>query len=396
MRLMASKASVKDSLTFLTELGFQGLSLKANMDEMIKFWYKDYDKKVLEKHLGKPKATDSNIKYDMGTKGVVSIWPNNKTVVLKNAKTQGPAVKEPKITEPKIEKIQPDVKDVPLQTPNTPGSKENDDSKVPVTHISADLEREYASIRGIKSPMAQMHFLKKLWHYLNQSKFGGKMTEPNFRLLKTQSAQSMRLRGRWWPSKRLLEVSPRLYNATQNFFVEIVLHEACHQAVSEIDKSRDYEKQGHGPQWTKWMRHVGLNPSRFDPNDNTVYMTPQELKQEEEKKAARQVIIDKTKQMVQEKGLKPIWPEPNKFATILREGKEYHGILAGRWKHKGREVWSFIPEENLERFRTTKTLAWLNTWPNVIYEYQGTNQALLSTSLAKEATAMARDTNKSK
>jgi hypothetical protein len=185
------------------------------------------------------------------------------------------------------------------------------------------------------------------------------MQLPKLVLLKKQSAEAMRLRGRWWPGKRILEVAPRLYNASMNFFVEIFLHEMCHQAVSEIDRVNETVNKGHGPYWSKWMTHVGLNPLRFDPNDNTEYMSKKEL---EQKQMVRKSELD----------LVPITPMPNTPASIMREGRLLNGMLVGpSGKYKGKPTWAFVSEIQMETYSLNGTLSWLNTYATNVYEFKG-------------------------
>ncbi len=395
-RLTAAKASAKAAIAFLTEIGFKGLSLKATQEDLIKFWYKGYDHKVLTKHLGKPTSVDKSIRYTFGKAGVVAIWPNNMTVVMKNVGGSG-------LVAPAKPALVPDAKHMPLvpdepattpeihQSPNSPGSTENDNSKVPVTHISPAMEARYASIQGIKSPLAQMMFLKALWAYLNTAKFGGQLKAPNFKLLKNMGATSMRLRGRWWASGRLLEIAPRLFNASQNFCVEVVLHEMCHQAVSEIDKVNESSiEKGHGPTWVKWMRHVGLNPLRFDPTDNATFMTPKELKEHEAKKAEIKTQIKQNDATKEEHGLQRMMPFDNTPASIVRNGQLLNGLLVCKGPNqKGREVWVFLEENYIKTHKAGTNIQWTNTYGDHVYRYAGSDKdALRSEAAGKLATTI--------
>lgn len=369
-RLTAAKANVKATLEFLTELGFKGLSLKSNSDTLIKFFYKSYDEDTLVSHLGKPKTTEPSIRFNFGKDKVVAIWPLNKTVLLKDT---GVAVLQAPVVKPE-KKVEPTIKDIMVQSPNTPGSTENDDSKVPEIHVSPAIDKQYAAIRGLNSPHAQLSFMKTLWPYLNENKFAGKMKVPNLVLLKKMGATSMRLRGRWWAHNRTLEVSPRLFNASQNFFVEVFLNEMCHQAVSEIDRVRENENKGHGPLWTKWMKHVGLNPRRYDPNDNTVYMTEKEKKEFEKRKEENKQKLEIRKDMAKELGLHNVYPMEGMNATIFTNGKPVYGMLVckGR-KQQGREVWAFLPESTVTAIKDISGIPYLNVYSTQVYSYGGTD-----------------------
>lgn len=370
-RLHAALADEKAAAEFLTELGFKGLTFKSAGEDIIQFRYKDYNKAEVTKYLGNPKPAETSIRYNFGTSGVVAIWPQKMTVVLKNSKRNSTRLTPIETHVPPTE--------VPVVTPNTPGSPENDDAKVPVTHISEALEKAYKYVQHTDNKGARLTFNAKLWHYLNTTKFGGQMEVPNLRLLKAQGATKMRLRGRWSPAQRLLEVAPRLYNASQNFFVEVFLHEMCHQAVSEIDKVRENENKGHGPQWSKWMRHSGLNPRRFDPNDNTVYMTPNELREHEAKKAEQQALREKQLNIVKENGLQRIMPTVGRPAIILHNGEAYSGVVVCRdGSYRGKRIWAFFTVEQFQKAKESGKLSWKRTYEDHVYLFRGDDSALRS------------------
>jgi hypothetical protein len=348
--LEAAMADQKKALAFLTELGFTKLKFKASSEDLIKFFDKKYDEGTLTKYLGSPKQTEPSIRYDFGQSGVVAIWPLTNTVVLKNSASNSlrvvPTETHVPIEEPKTQTN----KEIPVVSPNTPGSKENDDSHVPIIHVSPELDKQYSANQRIDSPMARLLFIKQLWAWLNTHKFQGQMKAPNFRLLKKQSASSMRLRGRWWPGKRLLEIAPRLFNASENFFIEIVLHEMAHQAVSEIDRINETVNKGHGPTWSKWMKHVGLNPLRFDPNDNVTYMSKNEIKDNNLENLVR------------------LAPKNNERARVIIKGVGYDGVLVCRdGTHKGKSVWAFIDQEKINLYKAHNTLQWRRVYESQIY-----------------------------
>lgn len=366
--LQAAKASQAQSLAFLTELGFKGLSFKDSLENLIKFYYKSYDPDTLEKYLGVPTSqTPSNIKYDYRAMGVVSVWPNNKTVVLKNLAVAEIEDVEHRPTKD-IEKTRPTVEPAPVKSPNNTSVK--DDSHVPVTHISPGLEKQYKNIQGVQSRTAQMLFMKQLWIYLNETKFGGQMTIPKLELMKMQGTYSMRTLGRWWPTKDQLDMSPRLFNASQNFFVETFLHEMAHQAVTKIDKVRETVDGGHGPRWTNWMLKVGLNPSRYSKDDVTTYMTPKELQEHNQKKAEQQSIADKRAKNLKDLDLVTLIPREGLPATVLWRGDPYNGVLLGPMpkKVKGLRYWHFLKDD------ATKDLSKIILLPiqeYSIFRYQG-------------------------
>ena len=119
--------------------------------------------------------------------------------------------------------------------------------------------------------------MKMIWREFNKQKFGSQLREPAFGLMRNTGSR-MRVRAYWAPSKRLINVNPQLFNADADTFLEIFLHEICHQATSEISKDYSRELQGHGPTWQAWMRKVGLNPNRYDHRSNSEYADEQTKK----------------------------------------------------------------------------------------------------------------------
>ena len=66
----------------------------------------------------------------------------------------------------------------------------------------------------------------------------------------------------------------RVYDITteEHEFVAngLVVHN-CHQAVWTLDHYLSKNAaDGHGTNWARWMRHVGLDPRRFDPTDGEI------------------------------------------------------------------------------------------------------------------------------
>lgn len=403
-RLIASMADEKQARVFLEALGFTGLKQKDSEENRISFKYKTVNKELLSEHVGKPSNVASGLMYKFGLDGKIYLKERVHVVVLRNAESNGKDLKpiethvpvntptEPTITthkpvapvrvptpththtptKPKTldfddpttkpEKPPGPVRPThPVQSPNSPGSTENDDSHVPVTVIPPDLEKMYGYCKNMTDASYRLKFNAKLWHYLNTNKFSGRMTAPSFRLLKNVKASSFRMRGCWYPVKRSLEIAPRLYNAHQNFFVEVFLHEMCHQAVSEIDKVHDRAEGGHGPHWKAWMRKVGLNPSRFDPNDNSTYMNDQELTKHNELKDR----VEKSKQLLKESNLKRnFYPRPLTPATVLWNGHIMNGLLVCPTV-KSKEKWAFLDEDN------PSTSSFPIVLNSAIYEYAG-------------------------
>lgn len=399
VRLMAATADEKQAKVFLEAVGFTGLQPKLSSDDRISFRYIGYDRKFLEKHYGDAKKMGpTQVGWKFGLDGYIVLKENSKIVVLQNSKRnskkitpiethvpegtpEGPKVKptippklKPTAPLPKVSPGYDDPEDAPEEpklkpadSPNIPGANDNDDSHVPVTKLSPELEKQYKWAQGLHDSAYQLSFNKKLWHYLNEHKFGGRMQQPKLGMMKKMAATKMRVRGRWWPSKRLLEVSPRLYNAHQNFFVEIFLHEMCHEAVSELDKVFSREEAGHGPHWKAWMCKVGLNPLRFDPNDNTTYMTDREKDKHEREVEERNQKKELVQQQIADQNLERMWrvddPCP---ATVNWNHKIYQGmVVCPTAQNRARFAFvdvngifgdrhMLVPVENIFKFAGTK------------------------------------------
>lgn len=334
MRLYAAIADRKMAQVFLTELGFKGLRFKSERQDEIKFFYTDYDKALVTKFLGKPKSADKSIRYNFGDQGVVAIWESTDTVILKNSKRGSGRIHTP------VNKPVP-APEVPTAPPEPRTGTENDDAGVPIVHISPELHAHYQMAQRDKG--YRLRFMAELWRYLNQTKFHGSLHIPNIRLMKTVKGTSFRLRGFWRAGNREFAISPRLFNASQAFFVEVFLHEMAHQAVSEIDRVYSREAQGHGPEWQRWMVKIGLNPRRFDPNENTTYMNRQE-KQEVEDRRAR--IAESLKGLVP----KQITNGPE-VVTVIWNGDRYQGIAICPTVASGVK-WAFLSFEDIEAYKS--------------------------------------------
>lgn len=355
-RILASFADDKQAMQFLSELGFSGLKLKASQNDRIVFSYTNVDRKITDKYVGKEKITPKGfIRWTFGTSGEIVLREQEKLVVLVNSAknstrvepivTHAPLPKNPPAPIPKSPKVPPlkapvkaPIKPVPAPAPTpklppTPGSRDNDDSKVPVTKISDTLEKMYTYAQASNNAAYYLRFCGALWDYLNGHKFGGHLTKPRIRLLKNVAGASLRRRAQWSPFHREIAVSPRLFNASENFFVEIFLHEMCHQAVSEIDKADndpgERQQKGHGSFWSAWMRKVGLNPRRFDPNDNTTYMTEKEKIQHQQKKEEFQQKREEVTKKIEDQQMKQVWsPSSGMLVTAKWNNELLHGMLA--------------------------------------------------------------------
>ena len=337
-RIKAAYADVAQAIRFLKDLGFEKPVVKQEADDRISFRYEMFNQVGLDSVLGKHEDYQGNMRWKFGDNGLIVVKPRSNLVVLRNSKRAGtvktvepksavdrdlpftqktvkvPVSKEPfvkpagslrlpkkyleRINNPQAPvtptTIKPTVQEgplhipglppkpefKPLQSPNLPGSHMNEDSGVPQIDVPERLHLEYAYAQQINAPAYRIKFMKNLWEFFNKDKFGGRMPKPRaIQLMRnTTNGHKLSVRGRWFPMQRILEMAPRTFNAHFDFFAEIFLHEMCHEAVTDINRERQGDEGGHGPAWQAWMRKVGLNPRRYDPNPNEVYMDRRELK----------------------------------------------------------------------------------------------------------------------
>ena len=166
--------------------------------------------------------------------------------------------------------------------------------------------------RGSKT--VKIAYLKELWAILNEEKFAGQLKLPRLDLLKSMNIERGRLRGLgvWIGGQRRLAINPNVFNNEGQLY-ETLLHEMCHQAVSEITKlSYREEKQGHGPVWASWMVKVGLNPKRFDDTDIKEYMTPEQRKEYEAKEDRKNKALEEEVRITPSTGAIAKWFDKHK------------------------------------------------------------------------------------
>ena len=370
-RLRAAMADENEAYLILLSLGFKGLSLKSNGGNIIKYKYKSYDETKLNRMMGEPKGDikAENIRYPYGVNGLLAVWPGKSEVLLRNRNKVG----KDNIELPTALKHDPAFEHVDEPTPpvhvEPRTGTQNDDSHVPVTHLPAVLQQHYA--RAQTQPKYRVKFMQDLWAYLNRAKFAGKMRQPNLELMKGSAAAKMRVRGYWAPSTWSLKMHPQIFNATQDFFVEIFLHEMCHQAVSEewhsltvTEKEDNNKHAGHGTVWAKWMRHVGLNPLRFDPREARVYM-------DEEEKSKHDEVMEKwqkTGAEVEALGLHPLGNPSLGSAVIVRRVEGLvKGYLVCQTK-KSTNEWAVLKEETVEHYVTGQPFNWMLAPMRTVYD----------------------------
>jgi predicted SprT family Zn-dependent metalloprotease len=225
-----------------------------------------------------------------------------------------------------------------------------DNTQVPHIPIPTSLASTYIRIPATGPSQLGILWMRQLWNFLNENKFDKKLQAPNISFIK--NIARMRTRGYWRAHGRELKIAARLFNAPLPAFVEIFLHEMCHQAVSEIDKTVDRTQQGHGPHWQRWMRTVGLNPSRYDHNDSDIYLSEEEQRVVKEQR-------EKAEQNKKELELKPEWD--------LRIGKVVRIAL----DHGARVVNGVIAYKQTSKYAVVidpSSGQWWNVPPNLIYK----------------------------
>lgn len=286
--LVASQSDILRATEYLHTIGFSGLKFEDHpKPDWIRFHMTDYNRFILDKTFGPGKGQkNGRIQWILPKVGALYVHERNKRVLIRGiAKLSQRRPPNPLSKE-----------EIPPYNPAVENQEFTSDER-----IVNEYKRTQARGRS-----AYLGFMSQIWQYFNLRKFAGKMDPPNFRLFK-DTGPRLRKRGHWWARHRELAVAPRLFNASFNVFVEIFLHEMCHQAVSEIDRVVETVNKGHGPYWQAWMRKVGLNPNRYDKNDIAEYLSPEERADRE----SRSIKIKEAEQ-----GLIPITvPTPRNLDT---------------------------------------------------------------------------------
>jgi predicted SprT family Zn-dependent metalloprotease len=165
-------------------------------------------------------------------------------------------------------------------------------SNINDSHVSKILvpdELHTMFLQAAANENKRVAYMKKLWQYLNQHKFHGRMDEP--KLISAPKSPFKNLshttRGAYSGgpgyTAGVLWMNSMMFNAREPFFLETMLHEMAHQAVWQIDNVSDRTEKGHGPNWKTWMRNVGIKPSRYDVTEDAEYQVGPARDVEEEK-----------------------------------------------------------------------------------------------------------------
>lgn len=172
-------------------------------------------------------------------------------------------------------------------------------------------------------------YMIQLWKCLNAEKFGSRMKIPK---IQVGTGMGPRVRGSYLGLSNgsgVLGMAPFMFNGREPFFLEVFLHEMCHESVWEIDglHSKHQTEKGHGPDWQRWMTRVGLDPRRYDPTDDFEYKTEHQKTGEElelDQKYGPRVDPSYFKKLVEVK-----YPKPRQLVVFSYKGRPIAGPYVG-------------------------------------------------------------------
>lgn len=230
-------------VTFLKSLGFTNLKLLNHKDTTYTYSFDDLDVRALKSQVGSPTVAGG---------GKVAVYEIPGTAKI-GVSTSNNAVRFIDLT---------------------PASTNVSDAHLGEVDLPPALEAAYLRASGNQS--FRIPFCKKLWEHFNKEKFNSRLTMP--RLLVGDSPPEgvdSKARGVYYGGpgfrNKALYMASFMFNARIKFFIEVFLHEMCHQAVWTLDKVPVQAEGGHGPEWKAWMVRVGLDPRRYDPTDDQEY-----------------------------------------------------------------------------------------------------------------------------
>jgi hypothetical protein len=236
-----------DIATLLKNFGFTDLSLVKVDGKLFTFKFGSYNHKKLTTMFGAPSIAGSGkvAVFEVPDYGKLGVSPSNLMVRLSYTGSH-----------------------VKTEYNDTHLSKHDTTSELSLLFDKAKI-----------SPNLRTKYLTSLWEFYNKEKFQGRL--PKSKIITSikppTDGVSKNVRGFFQPDQKIqfgpgtVWIADKLFNSNEAFVNEIFLHELCHMAVSCIDKTREILEAGHGPLWQKWMRHVGLDPRRFDPTEEVVY-----------------------------------------------------------------------------------------------------------------------------
>jgi hypothetical protein len=318
----------QDVLPILERYGFQHLKLVKIEDKAITFKFGEYKLAALKKALGTPSVTGNGkvAVFEIPDVGRLGVSPTNMMVrFIASGK-----VAKPQTRTSHLGKIE-----------------------VPQEYLDA-LER--AKVSSTK----RTTWMKVMWEWANHNLFNGRL--PKGTLFETApkipgqkaTTRGLYTHGRMFSAGKI-SLAGYLFNARNDFILEVFFHEMCHQAAWCVDHSTDRSEAGHGPTWRKWMKHVGLDPRRFDPTENTEYMTTQDARAAEAELTRR---LGKRAPDGYFDHLRKAHPGYTGPATIDYKGRALHGEVVNEPKSKTKFMFS------------STSLIWrftLRTWPTQLY-----------------------------
>ncbi len=122
-----------------------------------------------------------------------------------------------------------------------------------LTHGVGDA---WATIRGSNNPGAYLKWMTQMWHKLNRVYFKSEMQPPKLVYLTFAQEQSWKIGGCWRADSRELCLGNSVFERVELLALKAMLHEMCHQAVSELDRKVGV---GHGEAWGRRMYSVDLH-----------------------------------------------------------------------------------------------------------------------------------------
>ena len=199
-------------------------------------------------------------------------------------------------------------------------------------------------VASTSNSMTKIAHIREAWNSANKHFFAGAMREPEFKLSKAMA--NVRTLGLWRSNRigtiRELHISSRLFNATEEQFLTVLVHEMCHQATAEIARHYSDEEGGHGHVWKSFMRDCGLSPDRYAKDDIMSYYTDEEKK----KLADYHENINNAKESAAAKGIQKLDPSqlsPMQIVQAYDPNNDtwYKGILIGK-KDRAGKMWRMI------------------------------------------------------
>lgn len=236
---------INDIIALLEGFGFRDLAPQKIEDKTFTFKFGDHDYRGMVKTFGQPSVAGGGkvAVFEIPGYGRLGVSPSNRMVRLAYKGNHAAGVR-------------------------------TDDGHLAKLETTPALNLLFAKAQANKA--ARIRYIEQAMAFFNRTKFHGKLP-----VLKVQcSAVPPKLRGINNHTRAFF--APRgassyfwfqidLFNASEHFVNEIIVHEQCHQAVYVDLGHTELEEQGHGPKWQAWMRKVGLDPRRFDPTDNLTY-----------------------------------------------------------------------------------------------------------------------------